>query len=572
MSKVPSFLFLLIIFFFIFPISISDSTDNATMTNETLNETLNETNVNETDDRDFFEYNPFKNFDFGNIIWLDDTNATEEFKKHEFLFVLFYSQWCHHCHSFMPTYVETSKYAEEKNLKVKFAKIDASQSKNTSEEFNLQNIPSVFLLIKGERYMYEGDRTKDDLLKFFKRKLNDDIYKVETLSEIKEYANSSLILLSTLKDKESLLYKSFRNLSKEISYIEFLECQSDECTKEYKQDIVLFKKYDEKINKYTEEIGYIKDADMKSLKEFVGNYGTETGAVLSATEINMMFDYGRKMLFYFRNSSEKEQTEYDKMMKELGKELRSQKIYTSVADITGNPLHENVARTFIVVKKDLPTLLFYDLRRNATYGDTASIYTIRNAEKEQLNKEYIKDYLDKILNQKIRQDLYSEPPLDNYIINGLKYIIGRTFDKEVIGEKNNVILTLIDGTVDNPETTKILDIMRNLTKKYTTEEKKIVFAYMDAAKNQPRDIELAQEIPPLVLLYTNAMSEKKIIKMNSNFTEVTEGEVEDFLFEKLNWGERPKKEKVEEKVKTEQKEEANKSEDNKKEEKKETDL
>ena len=572
MSKVPSFLFLLIIFFFIFPISISDSTDNATMTNETLNETLNETNVNETDDRDFFEYNPFKNFDFGNIIWLDDTNATEEFKKHEFLFVLFYSQWCHHCHSFMPTYVETSKYAEEKNLKVKFAKIDASQSKNTSEEFNLQNIPSVFLLIKGERYMYEGDRTKDDLLKFFKRKLNDDIYKVETLSEIKEYANSSLILLSTLKDKESLLYKSFRNLSKEISYIEFLECQSDECTKEYKQDIVLFKKYDEKINKYTEEIGYIKDADMKSLKEFVGNYGTETGAVLSATEINMMFDYGRKMLFYFRNSSEKEQTEYDKMMKELGKELRSKKIYTSVADITGNPLHENVARTFIVVKKDLPTLLFYDLRRNATYGDTASIYTIRNAEKEQLNKEYIKDYLDKILNQKIRQDLYSEPPLDNYIINGLKYIIGRTFDKEVIGEKNNVILTLIDGTVDNPETTKILDIMRNLTKKYTTEEKKIVFAYMDAAKNQPRDIELVHEIPPLVLLYTNAMSEKKIIKMNSNFTEVTEGEVEDFLFEKLNWGERPKKEKVEEKVKTEQKEEVNKSEDNKKEEKKETDL
>ena len=69
-------------------------------------------------------------------------------------------------------------------------------------------------------------------------------------------------------------------------------------------------------------------------------------------------------------------------MKELGKELRSKKIYTSVVDITGNPLHENVARTFIVVQKDLPSLLFYDLRRNATYGDRASIFTITNVEKE----------------------------------------------------------------------------------------------------------------------------------------------------------------------------------------------
>ena len=567
MSKVPPFLLLLIIFFFIFPISFSDSAENATQTNETLNETLNETNSNETDDRDFFNFNPFKNFDFGNLIWLDDTNATEEFKKHEQLFVLFYSPWCHHCHSFMPIFVETSKYAEEKNLNVKFAKIDASASKNMSEEFNLQNIPSVFFLYKDQRLMYEGDRTKEALLKFYKRKLNDDIYKIETLSDIKEYANNSLVLLSTLKDKDTLLYKSFRNLSKEISYIEFLECQSDECAKEYKQDIVLFKKYDEKINKYTEEIGYIKDADTNSLKDFVANYGVETGALLTATEINMMFDYGRKMLFYFRNSSEEEQTKYDKMIKELGKELRNKKIYTSVVDITGNPLHENVARTFIVVKKDLPTLLFYDLRRNATYGDTASIYTIRNAVKGQLDKEYLKDYIDNVLSQKIRQDLYSEPPLDNYMIDGLKYIIGRTFDNEVIGNKNNVLLTLIDGTVDNPETNKVLDIMRNLTKKYTTEEKKIEFVYMDAAKNQPRNIDLAQEIPPLVFLYTNAMDEKKMIKMNTNFTLVTEGEFEDFLFEKLEWGERPKTEKVEEKEEAKKK-----SEDGKKEEKKETDL
>ena len=100
--------------------------------------------------------------------------------------------------------------------------------------------------------------------------------------------------------------------------------------------------------------------------------------------------------------------------------------------------------------------------------------------------------------------------------------------------------------------------MKNLTKKYTSEEKKIVFAYMDAGRNQPRDVIIRGEEPPMVLLYTNAMSEKKIINMNhKNYTAITEGEVEDFLYEKLNWGKRPNEEKKESvKQKDEEKKEA----------------
>ena len=48
-----------------------------------------------------------------------------------------------------------------------------------------------------------------------------------------------------------------------------------------------------------------------------------------------------------------------------------------------------------------------------------------------------------------------------------------------------------------------------------------------------------------------------------NFTEITQDEVEDFLYEKLNWGERPHVEK---------KEEPKKKEEKKEEDKKQTDL
>ena len=314
-----------------------------------------------------------------------------------------------------------------------------------------------------------------------------------------------------------------------------------------------------------------KEIEINSVKKFVGIYGVETGATLNTTEINMMFEHQKKMIFYFRNSSIEEQTKFDSVIKELGKEYRSKNIYTVKTDIEGDILQENVASTFIIVPRDLPALLFYDLSPNPTEDDYASIYSLRPATKEQLKIENIKEFIDNALNGKIKKDLFSEPPLDNYIIDGLKYVIGRTFDKDVIEEKNNVFLTFIDSRLYSPETDKLLDIMRNLTKKYPTEESKVVFAYSDAVKNQPRDVDINNEAPPLVVLFTNAMSEKKVIKMNQfNLTEITEEDVEDFLSEQLNWERKTRREKKEKVEQKKENKEEKKTEQNKNEEKKET--
>ena len=48
-----------------------------------------------------------------------------------------------------------------------------------------------------------------------------------------------------------------------------------------------------------------------------------------------------------------------------------------------------VASTFIIVPRDLPTLLFYDLNPNLTENEYASIYSLRPATKEQLKLENI---------------------------------------------------------------------------------------------------------------------------------------------------------------------------------------
>lgn len=532
MFKISSFLLLSLIILSI--INNSKAEQNSTNENKT-----NVSNIYEKEENDYY-YDPFKDFDFGNLIWLDDTNATSEIKKYDYLYILFYSPWCEHCHIFLPEFVKASKYAEEKNLTIKFAKIDSARSLNITEDYKVEGFPSIYLVTKTDKYFYEGERTKEGLIKFFNRKKNNDLIEFDTLKEINDYINSNsssaIVLLCTLRHEETYLYQSFLNYSKTNQKIDFLKCDKDECVKEYRQDIVLFKKFDEKINKYTIDVGLISEAKLDSVKNFVGTYGIETGAVLNSYEISMMFEHKKKMLFYFRNSSLESQTKYDKIFKELGKEFRSKNIYTVVSDIAGSSVHQSIASAFVIVSKDLPTILYYDLNPNQNETDSAYIYSMRSVTKDELTKEYIKEYINKIKKGKIKKDLFSEPSLDNYDFNGVRYVIGRNYDKHVIEEKNNVLIMFYEGSMICSECDKILEIMRNLTKKYPVEEKKIIFSYIDAGKNQPRDINLENETVPLVLLYTNALEEKKIIKFaHKNFTEIKEGEMEDFLSENLKW-------------------------------------
>lgn len=559
MSKFFS-LFLLFLLF-----SIIYTQENET---DVINGTEDENNTNSSfDDMSYEETDIFDHSDYGNIIWVDDSNYTT-LEQYDFVFVLFYAPWCGHCERFIPKYINISKYCEAKNYKLKFAKCNGSNSPNASLEFDVNGYPSIYLMIKGKKFLYEGERDQEGMIKFYNRKLNDDVFKVETLSQIDEYIKSNqTVVLSTIKDTESPIYKSYANASKENLNIDFISCITPECIKEYSEDIILFKNFDEKINKFSKDFMPLDKAELNSVGEFIGTYSVEAGGILKVFPIAMMLKYRRKMMFYFRNSSIPEQTKYDSVIKQLGKDFRNKKIYTCVADIEGDELSMNIAESFVVIKEDLPAILFFDLRENQAETDLSSIFSMRAMTKEQITLENLKDFTEKVLTKKIKKDLYSELPMDDYFIDGLKYVIGRTYDSAVIEEKKNVLICLTDELFFCPNCVNMLDILRNLTKIYPPEEYNLVYAYSNSAKNQPRDIKVEGREPPMLFLYTNAMDNKDRIEFKSkNISEVTIDEVEDFLVENLKWTKKERK-ATEERAKEEKAKEDNAKEEETKEEK-----
>ena len=550
MSKNIIIIISILICIFFIPICISEEQDENT-NQELVNDTEN---FNQTDENNEIE-ELFKNYSLENVIILGDLNYTEEIKKYDSLYLLFYSPWNDKCKEFIPLYKEFIDYCKEKNLGIQFARIDATVHENSTFDFQLSSLPGIYFIYKGKRNAFQDEITKERLIYFTKRKMSEDVFeikKLEELKSIKNFYNTSLILLSTVKDKNTNIYKSFSDFANKAPYIDFFSCLSDECYKKYGEDIILFKEFDEKENRYFSSYGRLEDAQIGSVRNFTGIYAIETGAFVTQHDINLCFEFKKKVLFYIRNSSIPEYTKYDYLFKKLGKELRPYDIYSFISSPDGNDLQKSIVNAFSIdISDELPGIFFYDPFCDKDPYANIQIFSIRHLDVKKLNFNFVKKFIKDIKDKKIKRDLFSEllDRRERYY-KGIKYVFGKTFDKDVIEEENNVLLGMIDGFGSESEI-EFINILGNLTEKYQNDaDKKIRFSFININNNEPRDIVTSDYDYPRAYLYTNAMDKKEIIKyIPKNLSEPTYEEFETFLFEKLNWKNETKtnKENIEDK-------------------------
>ena len=548
MSKSIFLFFALIITLSIIPSCISEpEKENNTQIeggDENNTEVSNETDIESTPEED-----PFKDYNFTNVIHLGDLNYSSEIKKYEKLFLVFYAPWCGHCHEFIPKFVETADYCKVHDPSVKFAKIDGSKSENASMYFEINGFPSIYFIYKGEKHSFIGPRTKEGLLYFMKRKMAGDIFtitKLEELKNIQNVFNTSLILMSTVINKNAMINKSFKKFAQEAIYADFVSCISDECEKKYGEDIILFKNFDEKENRYFSGYGRLEHAQNDSVRNFTSVYGVEVGEYATQHTINLAFEFEKQTIYYIRNSSNAEDVKYDPLFKQLGKELRTENIYSFVCSPDGNEIQSVIYKAFSITPDELPGIFYYD-----PYSDDPvnkiKLYSIRHVDMKKVNIPFLKDFIKNIKAGKIKRDLYSELPSDKKYVNGMKYVIGKTFDEDVIDAKNNVVLGMIEGYGSDVET-QLLEILGNLTLKYQNDpEKNLKFNIMNINNNEPRDIDANAYDFPRTYLYTNAMEKKEKIRFTpKNESELHIEEFEQFLSDNLGWN---NKTKTEEKAK-----------------------
>lgn len=480
------------------------------------------------DESDIEEEDPFKNYNFTNVLSYDDKNYTL-LEKNEINFILFYSQYCFHCHKFLPTFIEAANYCKEQKLKVVFSRIDANINNNASESFQIQSYPTVYLVLKGKRHKYEGYRTKDALINFMNKKISDEIFKINKLEEIDEYQKKTpIVLLSTIKDKSSKIFKYFYDYAKNSYEYNFLSCLSEECLKKYGEDILLYKNFDEKVVSYAKSYGKLSDAKNTSIPYFISIFAMECGSMLTVESLEALIRYNKTGFFYVRNSSDTENVKYDKLFKELGIELRKDNTYAFVCD-TGEIYQSSIQDAFSIYEGDLPAVFYYQ-QNTPDPAAKNKLYSLRHLDMKKVSIDSLKKFILDIKKGKLKRDLYSMPVSDCKMINGIRRLVGKTFDQYVTEEKKNVFLGIVESDDYRDEDRIFLEILGNLTQKY----KDLSFTYLNINTNEPRDLVIKEGEVPVGFLYTNAMKKKDIIRFEpKNFSEVYKEEVVSFLDKNL---------------------------------------
>ena len=512
--------------------------ENETNNKEKINDEQGDNNF-EDDEKEYKDY--VNSFNYTNVKYYDDTNYTKILDDPNPTFVLFYTQTCHYCFKFLPIFVETADYCYEKKIEANFIRIDSDSSPNATEEFEVEEYPSIFFSYKDEKYRYEGMVTKEDMLTFMEKKKNDDVYIIKNLKEVKNYLDKkNLVLMSTIKNKTSELYQAFIDYAKSTMSVEFISCITDECIKKYGEDVILFKNFDEKENSYIKDYSKIEpDIFFSSVYNFVIIFGMEAGGFLGRKEIDALLNYGKNALIYVRLTGKEESDEkpkedkYDILFKQLGKELRFNNTYVFVSDM-GETVGTNIGDAFSILPEELPGIFYYQQNTGDELANV-KIFSKRNLDMNKVDKDFVINFINEIKKGNIQRDLYSEPPSESQMEDGIRHVVGKTFDTYVVNEKKNVFLAVIEDEVYMEEEQNFLRLLKKLSKKY--ENKNIKFAYINISKNEPRDLEIRSDKYPFAYLYTNALDKKNksIIKFEpKDIKNLSEKEVESFLKKYIN--------------------------------------
>jgi protein disulfide-isomerase-like protein len=78
----------------------------------------------------------------------------------------FYAPWCSHCTSFLPTYIEIAEEFHKSDKRIKVAKINGSEEKALASRFDVYGFPTFYVIVGWSVYSFEGQRTKQNLIKF----------------------------------------------------------------------------------------------------------------------------------------------------------------------------------------------------------------------------------------------------------------------------------------------------------------------------------------------------------------------------------------------------------------------
>ncbi|KAI8032280.1 Protein disulfide isomerase-like 1-3 [Camellia lanceoleosa] len=400
------------------------------------------------------------------VVVLKDSNFSDFIAKNRYVMVEFYAPWCGHCQALAPEYAAA---ATELKGEVVLAKVDATEESELAQKYEIQGFPTVYFFIDGVHKDYSGQRTKDAIVSWVKKKTGPGIYNLSTVEEAEHIltAEPKVVLgfLDSLVGPQSEELSAASRLEEDVS---FYQTSSPEMAKLFHIDpqakrpaLVLLKKETEKISHFDGQ--FIKSA----ITQFVYENKLPLVTTLTRESAPLIFENPIKnQLLLFATSNDSET--FQPMFQEAAKAFKGKLIFVYVEmdnEDFGRPVSE-----YFGVSGDAPRVIAY------TGNDDARKFVLDS----DLTLSSIKSFGEDFLEDKLKP-FYKSDPVPETNDGDVKIVVGNNFDEIVLDESKDVLLELYAPWCGHCQA---LEPIYNKLAKHLKGINSLVIAKMDGTTNE----------------------------------------------------------------------------------------
>jgi protein disulfide-isomerase A1 len=402
----------------------------------------------------------------------DFDKALEEFPH---ILVEFYAPWCGHCKSLAPEYAKAAGMLKAEGSEIKLAKVDATEETSIAEKAAVRGYPTIKFYKNKKAIDYSAGRQAADIVNWLKKKTGPPAVDVTTVDAAKAMIEKdNVVVMGFFKDPSSDLAKAFLEVASDTDELPFGITSDDAVFQEHKMDkdgVVLFKKFDEGRNNYDGE------ATASGLRDFVA--ANQLPLIIEFTQESAQKIFGGEiknhLLLFVKKTAEN--------FKAVTDDYR-----TVAADFKGKALfiyinaeeddNKRILEFFGMTEADVPGLRFI------TLGDEMTKYKPETAD---LTTDSVKNFVQSVLDGKIKAHLMTEEIPEDWDKNPVKVLVGKNFADVAFDKTKNVFVEFYAPWCGHCK--QLVPIWDELAEKYK-DSPDIVIAKMDSTANEVEDVKV----------------------------------------------------------------------------------
>ncbi|KAL9322773.1 hypothetical protein ACSQ67_010826 [Phaseolus vulgaris] len=398
---------------------------------------------------------------------LKDKNFSDVVKNNRFVMVEFYAPWCGHCQALAPEYAAAA--TELKGEDVILAKVDATEENELGQQYDVQGFPTIYFFVDGIHKPYNGQRTKEAIVTWIKKKIGPGIYNLTTLEDAQRIlTNETKVVLGFLNSLVGPESEELASASRIEDDVNFYQTVNSDVAKLFHIDpdvkrpaLILVKKEEEKLKHFDGKF------EKSAIADFVFSNKLPLVTIFTRESAPAVFENSiKKQLLLFATSSDSEK--FLPVFQEAAKSFNGKLIFVYV-DLDNEDVGKPVSEYF-GISGDAPKVLAY------TGNDDGRKFLLDGEVTADRIKAFGEDFLDDKL-----KPFHKSDPIPEKNDGDVKIVVGNNFDEIVLDESKDVLLEIYAPWCGHCQS---LEPIYDKLAKHLRSIESLVIAKMDGTTNE----------------------------------------------------------------------------------------